>query len=94
LPGFYSKTGGVYFLAVARNAVRQKAYARTDVRLNKAYVFDRRKITLFAEAVNLLDRDSLLFTSFNGYDPATGQSRLSMAHMFPILPSAGLVFEF
>lgn len=94
IPGFYRREGNSYFLSESRNAIRLDPYARTDVRINKAYVFDRWKVTLYGEIVNLLNRRNLRLESFNGYNASTGEAYLNFLKMFPILPSAGVVLEF
>ena len=94
LPGFYSLQSGSYYLAATRNALYEKAYERTDARLNKAWAFDRWKLTLYAEAVNILNRTNPRYLSFEGYNATTGLSHLQFVNMLPIIPSAGVVLEF
>ena len=65
-----------------------------DARINKAYAFQRWKLTLYGEVINLLDRSNYLFMSFDGYNSATGRVSLSVTRMFPIIPSIGVVLEF
>jgi hypothetical protein len=93
VPGFYARQGGTYDLAADRNALREKAYERTDIRLNKAWAFDRWKLTLYAETINIFNRTNPHYESLNGYYP-TGALRLGFVNMLPILPSAGVVLEF
>jgi len=64
------------------------------MRLNKAYVFDRWKLTLYAEVVNLFNRANYRFESFGSYNARTGQCNLYFDRLLPILPSAGVVLEF
>ena len=45
------------------------------------------------EVINLTNRTNYIFDSFNGYNSRTFQSFLTLDTMFPILPSAGIVFE-
>ncbi|MCC7175567.1 MAG: TonB-dependent receptor [Bryobacterales bacterium] len=94
LPGFYRIQDGRYYLAEDRNRVKVDTFQRVDVRLNKAYVFRRWKLTLYAEAVNVFNRANYRFSSFDGFNARTGRVSLSVTKMFPIIPSAGLVFEF
>ncbi len=94
IPGFLRQSGRQYYLDEPRNAVRLSSYHRTDLRINKAFVFDRWKLTLFGEVVNLLNRGNYRFDSFSGYDGRTGLARVYLNKMFPILPSAGLMLEF
>jgi hypothetical protein len=93
LPGFYQLTPQGYFLAMNRNQLRLPSYQRLDFRVNKAFVRDKWKMTLFAEVINLLNRTNRRFDSFGGYNGYTGQAYPSFLSMFPILPSVGMVFE-
>ena len=94
LPGFYKLDGTAYFIASNRNGVRAPNYQRTDLRLNKAYVHKKTKATLFAEVINLTNHHNRDFDSPGPYDSTTGQTYPNFFSMFPILPSAGMVFEF
>lgn len=94
LPRFYRREGDGYFLSESRNTLRLDAYQRTDFRVNKAYVFDRWKLTLYGEVVNAFNRRNFRFETFNGYDNRTGRAFLTLDRMMPVLPSAGIVFEF
>ena len=94
VPGFFTFSDGSYYLAAERNLVRLPAYQRLDVRMNKSKTFDHAKMTLFAEVVNVLNHGNYRFDSYNGYDGGTKQAYISLSQMFPILPSAGVSFEF
>jgi outer membrane receptor for ferrienterochelin and colicin len=94
LPGFYRMQAGQYYLAESRNALRMDAYSRVDVRINKAYVFVRWKLTLYGEVINLLNRSNYRFDSFGGYNAKTGRATVMLDRMFPIIPSIGVVLEF
>jgi hypothetical protein len=43
--------------------------------------------------INLTNRTNYIYDSFNGYNAKTYQAFLTLDTMFPILPSAGIVFE-
>ncbi|HEY2846154.1 MAG TPA: TonB-dependent receptor [Bryobacteraceae bacterium] len=94
LPGFYRLDGTAYFLSQSRNSLRAPDYQRTDLRLNKAYVHKKSKATLFAEVVNLTNHKNRDFDSAGPYDTLTGRTYPNFFSMFPILPSAGIVYEF
>jgi hypothetical protein len=94
LPGFSRLDGTAYFLASNRNGLRAPDYQRTDLRLNKAYVHKKSKATLFAEVVNLTNHHNRDFDSPGPYDSVTGRTYPNFFSMFPILPSAGVVYEF
>jgi hypothetical protein len=93
IPGFLSSSAGAYYLAAVRNGGRLAAYNRTDVRINKAWTHDKWKLTLYGEVINLMNRTNSVFESLNSYNSKTGQAFVTVDTMFPILPSAGLVFE-
>jgi len=63
------------------------------VRVNKAFVQDRWRLTLFGEVINVFNRENVRFDDFNGLD-AFGRPRLSFEKTFPILPSLGIAVEF
>jgi hypothetical protein len=93
VPGYFQRSGDGYVLAAERNGARLGPYQRTDVRVNKSRAFDRWKLTVYAEVVNLLNRANYRFDSYNGYD-ASGRANLSFSRMFPVLPSAGVMAQF
>ena len=88
-----AEQGGLYYLATSRNQLRFDPYQRLDVRINKTWTKDKWKVTLYGEVVNLTNRTNYLFDSFNGYNSKTFQANITLDKMFPILPSAGIVFE-
>lgn len=62
--------------------------------MNKAYVRKHFQATLFAEVVNLTNRRNLVIDDLSGVDLRTGRARVVLTRTFPILPSAGMVFDF
>ncbi len=94
LPGFYAVDSSGYSLSTVRNGLRAPAYERADVRLNKAYVRQKFKTTLFGEIVNLTNHKNRDFDSPGPYDNTTGHTVPNFYSMFPILPSVGLLVEF
>jgi len=93
IPGYLSVINGVYFLSASRNQLRLPSYERTDLRINKVWTRDKWKLTLYGEVVNLTNRTNYVFDSLNGYNTKTGQISITTDKLFPILPSAGIVFE-
>jgi len=93
IPGFFTAVNGNYYLASVRNTARLGTYERTDVRINKAWTRDKWKITLYGEVINVTNRTNYLYQGLDGVNPQTGQAYLVLDTMFPILPSAGLMFE-
>jgi CarboxypepD_reg-like domain/TonB-dependent Receptor Plug Domain len=93
LPGYLRQSGTTYFLANSRNQLRLSPYSRVDFRVNKAWTHDKWKLTLYGELINLTNRTNYVFESFDGYNSSSKQAFLTLDKLFPILPSAGLVFE-
>ena len=94
IPGYYRREGDRYYLSEDRNTLRVRAYHRLDLRLNKAFVYTRWKLTLYAEVINVYNRDNRRFDELRWFRASDGRARLNFYDMFPILPSAGVVFEF
>jgi uncharacterized protein (DUF2062 family) len=76
-----------------RNEVRLPIYARLDVRANRTFNWSRKRLTLFAEVINLLNRDNLRFDP-PSINAATRRATGLFETMLPILPSAGVLIEF
>ncbi|HEV8368887.1 MAG TPA: TonB-dependent receptor [Pyrinomonadaceae bacterium] len=93
IPGFYAHVGADYFLTNQRNLVRVPDYSRVDVRVSKAFLFRRWKLTVTGEVINLLNKENLRFA---GFDSFAGDGRVfgRLDRLLPILPSAGVVVEF
>jgi hypothetical protein len=94
IPGFFRQVDDTYFLSNRRNEVRLPDYARLDVRISKAFLFNRWKLTVTGEVLNLLNRDNLRYAGFDGFDTNTGRVFGQLDRMLPILPSVGAVIEF
>ena len=61
IPGYYAETNGAYFVTDVRNTARLPVYGRLDLRANRAFNWSRRRLTLFAEVINVLNRDNVRF---------------------------------
>lgn len=94
LRGYYERRGAEYFIAAQRNRLRLPDYQRTDLRVNKALVRKRYQATLFAEVINVTNHRNVRLDDIGTPDPRTGRVRLPTVRTFPILPSAGVVFDF
>ncbi|MEO6222966.1 MAG: TonB-dependent receptor [Vicinamibacterales bacterium] len=92
LAGYFTGSTDALKLSDIRNQVRLPWYARLDLRANRTFTFSRRRLTLFAEVLNVLGRRNL--------GQADGFSRTSLEAVFftekliPRVPSAGFVIEF
>jgi Carboxypeptidase regulatory-like domain len=93
IPGYYAESGGAYFLTDVRNTERLPEYARLDLRANRAFTWSRRRLTLFAEVINVLNRANYRFEP-----PSVNLSTRAVSppfdSMLPIVPSVGVLIEF
>jgi hypothetical protein len=92
IPGYLVAQGGRLFSGEKRNQTRLPAYARLDVRAERAFDSGNLRFTVFAETLNLLNRRNLGLT--DGAISETGEAVGFTEHLFPRLVSAGLRFEF
>jgi len=92
-PGYYTKEGSDYFLTSSRNTLRLPTYSRVDVRANRTFNWEHKRLTLFAEVINLLDRDNVRFNP-PGVNSTTRKVSNLFESMIPIVPSAGILIEF
>ena len=92
-PGYYREEADRYFVDSVRNELRAPAYARLDLRANRTFNWSRKRLTLFAEVMNVFNRDNVRFNppSINGL---TREARFLFEEMIPIVPSAGVLIEF
>ena len=93
LTGFYGQDAGGYFLTTQKNQLRVPYYSRVDVRLSKAFLFKKAKLTLTGEVLNLLNRENVRFIGFDFFG-GDGRAFGQLDRILPILPSAGVVIEF
>jgi hypothetical protein len=88
--GYYRATGRtdedgvpVFVLGSERNTARLPRYARLDLRVNHALHFSTRRLTVFAEVFNVLDRKNIGSASGRWAQP-----------LLPFIPAGGFLFEF
>jgi hypothetical protein len=93
VPAYVIPQGGAWVLSSVRNRARLPAYARLDLRADRAFTLGKRRLTVFAEVINLLDRDN--------YRGQTGTLNVTTwrvtgvtERVFPLLPSGGILVEF
>jgi hypothetical protein len=60
-PGYYEQKGEEFFVSSMRNTLRLPTYSRVDVRANRTFNWARKRLTLFAEVINLMNRDNVRF---------------------------------
>ncbi|HEY6362828.1 MAG TPA: TonB-dependent receptor [Vicinamibacterales bacterium] len=93
MPGYWDQRGELLFVGDRRNAVRLPGYARLDIRANHVFNYTKRRLTLFVEVMNVLDRSNVRWTA-PGVALRTGQAFDYLQELFPLLPSAGMLLEF
>jgi outer membrane cobalamin receptor len=93
IPGYYAETDGSFFVTDVRNAARLPVYGRLDLRANRTFNWSRRRLTLFAEVINVLNRDNLRFNP-PGVNVTTRATTRPFDSMLPIIPSVGMLIEF
>jgi hypothetical protein len=81
-----------YGLIESRNTLRLPAYARLDLRADRTFTWSGRRVTLFGEVANALNRQNLRNVPY-GVDRA-GRVSGPTDTLLPIVPSAGFVIEF
>jgi hypothetical protein len=92
VPGYLERRGDRYFVAERRNEVRLPPYARVDVRAGRTFNYERRRLTLFVEVINVFNRRNL--AAAGGHVQSTGEVVGVTERLFPVLPTAGILFEF
>ena len=94
LPGFYRAQGTDLFLTNERNTVRQSAYSRMDLRLNKAFLFEKWKLTLSGEVLNVLNHKNFRVPIINGFNTSTGRVFHHFGDALSVAPALGFAIEF
>jgi hypothetical protein len=84
--------GSGLFAGPSRNTVRLPLYARLDLRADRTFNYRTRRLTLFAEVVNVLNRGNV--ARANGVVTLSGSAFDFTNAMFPLLPSAGIRIDF
>lgn len=79
-------------LVSERNTQRLPAYARLDVRADRAFNWSGRRLVLFVDVANILNRTNLRNGSY--FVDRAGRVFETTESLMPIVPSGGFVFEF
>ncbi|OLC79721.1 MAG: hypothetical protein AUH72_13955 [Acidobacteria bacterium 13_1_40CM_4_65_8] len=93
ITGYWAEQGGAYFVGTDRNTLRVPTYARLDVRANRTFTWERKRLTLFAEGINLLNRPNVRF-SLPAVNRRTFEATGLLDTMVPLIPSVGILLEF
>jgi hypothetical protein len=92
IPGYLEQRGEAYFVTDTRNLTRLPSYTRLDLRANRIFNYDKRRLTLFIEVLNVLNRTNV---RPSGYAVRPNGEALGVTEtLFPLLPSAGILIEF
>jgi hypothetical protein len=91
--GYWEERDGAHVVGSRRNEVRVPAYARLDVRANRTFNWQRKRMTLFVEVMNVLGRDNVRYERPE-FNLRAGRRYGLFNSMIPRVPSAGLLIEF
>ena len=91
--GYIGHDANGYVLTTQRNSVRVPDYARLDLRADRTFTYRKSRLTLFLEVVNATNRDNYRQSS-TGINLTTRRVNNPLDTMFPLLPVAGVLFEF
>jgi hypothetical protein len=92
IAGYVGEDANGYVLSSQRNGLRLPAYSRLDLRADRAFTYRSRRLTLFIEVVNATGHDNYRQNGFS----VNNQRRVfgPIEPLFPLLPVAGILFEF
>jgi hypothetical protein len=93
IPGYYAGGDDEYFVTDVRNTERLPVYARLDLRANRAFTWSRRRLTLFVEVINVLNRSNYRFDP-PAVSVTTRRVTTPFETLLPIVPSVGFLIEF
>jgi hypothetical protein len=91
--GYWDQQDGVHYAGAERNTLRVPAYARADVRANRAFTWDRTRLTLFVEAINVANRANARFAQ-PSVNRQTFVATGLYENMVPLIPAIGMLLEF
>ena len=92
IAGYFTRVGPVLEVGTVRNEERLPRYSRLDVRINHTFTYAKRRLSLFAEVLNLASRTN--YGPVNGFVLPSGTTIGFMQKLLPLLPSAGFIFDF
>jgi TonB dependent receptor len=92
-PGYYEERDGRYYISETRNDLRLPSFARLDLRANRTFTWSTRRLTIFAEVINVLNKENVRYHP-PSVDGRTFEARRLFESLLPIVPSAGVLVEF
>ena len=93
IPGYLARRDGGLFLADHRNRVRLPAHARLDLRADRAFEYFGRRLSCFAEVLNVLNRANAGLAN-GSVNPSTGEAVGFTDTLLRRSVSAGVLIEF
>ena len=93
LRGYIGENAAGYVLSEQRNGLRLPTYVRLDLRADRTFTYRSRRLTLFLEVVNATAHDNQRPSS-TGVNLTTRRVFEPTESTFPLLPIAGILFEF
>jgi len=91
--GYWTERDGKDYVASERNTLRVPPYVRLDMRMNRTFTWERTRLTLFVEGLNLTNRGNVRAV-LPSVDRRTFQATNLFDTMMPLVPSVGAVIEF
>jgi len=94
--GYWASQDGVDYageLSAGRNTLRVAPYSRLDARANRTFTWDRKRLTLFLEAINVYNRTNVR-AALPSVNRRTFEATGLFEPMVPLIPSVGLLLEF
>jgi outer membrane cobalamin receptor len=93
IPAYLTARDDGFFIASARNQVRLPRYARLDLRADRQFDYLGRRLTVFVELLNSLNRANMSLSN-GSVDAASGQAIGFTDTLFRRRASAGLIVDF
>jgi len=93
IAGYLSSRDGVFVAGTARNAIRLPFYARLDARVQHTFGSSFRRVSVFGEGLNLLDRRNL-GPAEGAFDAHSGEAIGFTRELMPRRVSVGVAVHF
>ena len=91
--GYWTERDGLDYVASERNTLRVPPYSRLDVRMNRTFTWEHRRLTLFVEGLNVANRGNVR-AILPSVDRRTFQASRLFEPMVPLVPSVGGLIAF
>jgi len=94
--GYWASQGDLDYageLSAGRNTLRVAPYSRLDARANRTFTWDRKRLTLFLEAINVYNRTNVR-AALPSVNRRTFEATGLFEPMVPLIPSVGILLEF